>query len=312
MSVSGATLFAVARWSSLVALAVGLVGGTLLDASPARPEEYRAGYRVLQADFHAHTRFSDGLISPCDVVLLGRRRGLDAVAVTEHNTVVPSKLARACRALVADAPIIVLGEEITTKQVHLLALGLNENVDARMAPNEIVDAVHAQHGIVIAAHPTRRFRPAVEPLCPKLDGLEVAHPLAYRDGSSGIGSYADIVELARGPCGAHSAMIGNSDYHGGSILGLLRTYVFVTEPSEVGILDAIREQRTVTYAPDGTAFGPADLVEVLASEPLAARAADYGYAGSGFADRATRALAWLGLASMIFLGWPRGRKLDRA
>lgn len=307
-----ARALALGRWASLGALLSGLFGGTLLDRSPARPEEYRAGYRVLQADFHAHTRFSDGLISPCDVVLLARRRGLDAVAVTEHNTVVPSKLARACRALVADAPIVVLGEEITTKQIHLLALGLSERVDARMSPDAIVDAVHAQHGVVVAAHPTRRFAPAVEPLCPKLDGLEVAHPLAYREGSSGFGSYADIVALARGPCGANSAMIGNSDYHGGSVLGLLRTYVFVSEVSEVGILDAIREQRTVTYAPDGTAFGPADLIEELEHEPLTVRDADYGYAGSGAADRATRALSWLGLASMIFLGWPRRRKLDGA
>lgn len=306
------SLIAVARWVSLAAVLGGLLGGTLLDASPARPEEYRAGYRVLQADFHAHTRFSDGLVSPCDLVLLARRRGLDAVAVTEHNTVVPSKLARACTALVPDAPIVVLGEEITTKQLHLLALGLSESVDARMPATEIVEAVHAQHGVVIAAHPTRRFRPAVEPLCPKLDGIEVSHPLGYREGSSGIGSYADIVELAQGPCGAHSAMIGNSDYHGGSVLGLLRTYVFVTETSEVGILDAIREQRTVTYAPDGTAFGPQDLVQVLEAEPLTVRPTDYGYAGSGSMDRFTRALAWLGMASMIFLGWPRGRKLDRA
>lgn len=280
----------------------GLVGGVAFDHDAARPVEERAGYRVLSGDFHMHTRFSDGVISPCDLVLLGRRRGLDVIAVTEHNSVFPSQLARSCARLVEDAPIVVSGEEITTLRFHLLALGVEADVDARAAPIEIVNAVHKQGGVVIAAHPTKRYHAALEPLCDELDAIEVVHPLAYR-GESGIGAWSDIVEFARGPCGQNKAMIGNSDYHAGSVLGLVRTHVFVDDVSAPGVLDAIRDRRTVTIAPDGTAFGRDDLVASLAAQPLAERATDYGYQATGWGDRITRALGLAGLILLFVIGW---------
>ena len=38
-------------------------------------------------DLHCHTRFSDGSLSPTELVELAARRGLSAVAVTDHDTV---------------------------------------------------------------------------------------------------------------------------------------------------------------------------------------------------------------------------------
>lgn len=287
-----------ALWTCVLA---GVVGGFAFDADAPRPVEQRAGYRVLQGDFHMHTRFSDGVVSPCDLVLLARRRGLDVIAVTEHNSVFPAKIARACAAAIDDAPIVVIGEEVTTLNLHLLALGLEADVDARAAPSEIVARVHAQGGVVVAAHPTRRYHEALGPICDAIDGIEVVHPMAYR-GEGGIGRWADIVELARGPCGEGKAMIGNSDYHAGSILGLVRTYVFVSDASAAGVVDAIRARRTVTFAPDGSAFGPPALVDALVAEPLAPRPTDYAYQARGWLDRIARALGWLGAAGIFVVG----------
>ena len=64
------------------------------DPAPVRMETRRGEWRVLEADFHAHTRFSDGFLSPLDLVLQARRRGLDVLAVTEHNNVFPALIAR--------------------------------------------------------------------------------------------------------------------------------------------------------------------------------------------------------------------------
>lgn len=292
----------VARLLAAVMIVVATAVGTWSAAavSPARPVEVRAGYRVLQGDFHAHTRFSDGVVSPCDLVLLGRERGLDVIAVTEHNRVFPAFIARACAGFIHDPPIVVIGEEITRRDLHLLALGVGRSVDARVPAKDLVAAIHAQGGVAIAAHPTRRFRPAVEPICDDLDGIEVVHPLAYRS-SSVIGPWSDIAELARGDCGVDKAMLGNSDYHAGSVLGVVRTYVFVREPTEAGVIEAIRDRRTVTIAPDGSVFGPADLAASLQAEPLAPRPTDYGYGGAGPIDRITRALGLLGLVVLLVL-----------
>ncbi|NUP14328.1 MAG: CehA/McbA family metallohydrolase [Polyangiaceae bacterium] len=288
-------------------LAFGIIAGTLLDTSPARPVEHRAGYRVVQGDFHAHTRFSDGVVSPCDLVLQARRRGLDVIGVTEHNTVFPGQIARACTALVSDAPVVVVGEEVTTRELHMLALGIEKDVDARMPPREVVAAVHAQGGVVVAAHPTKRFWPALTPICDVVDGIEVVHPIAYRDSDGGIGRWSEIVELAKGECGTDKAMIGNSDYHAGSVLGITRTYLFVDQLSAAGVTSAIREGRTVTRAPDGTMFGPDALVASLQDKPLADRPADYGYAGTGVLDRVARALGLIGalLLCLVRVSGPR-------
>jgi hypothetical protein len=303
----------IARWLAYALCAAGLAGGIAFDSSAPRPIEERAGFRVVSGDFHMHTRFSDGVLSPCDLVLLGRRRGLDVIAVTEHNSVFPSQLARACATLVADAPLVITGEEVTTLELHLLALGIERDVDARAAPIDIADAVHQQGGVVIAAHPTRRYHDALALMCDELDGVEVVHPLAFRArqganqealrGDSGIVAWSDMVAFARGPCGNDKAMIGNSDYHAGSVLGIVRTHVFVDEVSASGVLDAIRDRRTVTIAPDGTVFGREDLVASLAAAPLAERETDYGYQAAGWIDRASRVLGLLGFVILFVIGW---------
>jgi hypothetical protein len=301
------------RALSLAAAFAGLLAGLAYDARAPRPVEHRAGYRVLQGDFHLHTRFSDGVVSPCDLVLAGRRRGLDVIAVTEHNAVFPSRIARACAARLADAPIVLTGEEVTTLELHLLALGVEVDVDARASTAEVIDAVHAQGGVAIVAHPTRRFHAAAEAVCDRFDGVEVVHPLAF-GARSGLGSWQDMVAFARGPCGEDKAMIGTSDYHAGNITGLLRTYVFVEDATATGVLDAIRAKRTVTVAPDGSTFGPEDLVASLQREPLAQRPTDYRYEPRGLGDRLLRLTGLAGFFGLFLFGWrlsPRRRAPER-
>jgi len=85
---------------------------------PERPATYRGGYRVLEVDLHAHTRFSDGFLSPFDLVLQARRRGLDALAITEHNILFPAQLGRWFSRLTS-GPTILVGEEVTTRRFHV-------------------------------------------------------------------------------------------------------------------------------------------------------------------------------------------------
>src|SRR5688572_22053837 len=84
--------------------------------------EVRGGYRVLEGDFHVHTRFSDGFLSPFDVVIAAQRKGLHVVGLTEHNMVLPGKLARWFSSLI-EGPVILVGQEVTTRDYHLIALG---------------------------------------------------------------------------------------------------------------------------------------------------------------------------------------------
>ncbi len=291
--ISRARALRLAAWASVCA---SLTLGTWIDEAPDRPREERAGFVVLRADLHSHTRFSDGVLGPCDLLVLGRRRGLDVLAVTEHNTVFPGQLARACAPFVRGAPVVVVGSELTTRDAHVLALGIEESVDARLPLADALGDVHRQGGVAIAAHPTARFWPALTPVCDQLDGVEVVHPIASR-GASVIGSWAEMVDFAEGSCPGKAA-IGTSDYHGGHTLGRLQTLVFATEPSAAGVLEAIRARRTVTYAPDGRAFGDPDLLKELATRPLVDRGVRYDHSARGWLDAASRLL---GLAALVTL-----------
>jgi len=278
---------------------LGVVGGLAFDDRPERPAAYRAGYRVLEADFHTHTSWSDGSLSPLGVVRQADRRGLDVVSVTEHNTVLPSFLARAYSNAVG-GPRVVTGEEITTARFHVIAIG----IDATISPNQPLDAViaevHAHHGIAIAAHPVRHFWPALLPMREKFDAVEVMHPIAY-SARGAEWKWADMVtfyEEARVPLAA----IGSSDYHWMSVLGLCRTLVFVHEPvSERAVVDAILERHTVTFDREGKAYGDAALIDALQAEPYVPRTSDYAYRGSGTGDRVLRTLGWLGLMGVVLL-----------
>src|SRR5947209_286224 len=74
-----------------------------------------------RADLHVHTTCSDGSYTPAEVVDLGRRSGLAAVAITDHDTL--SGVAPAVEAAAGQIEVIA-GVEITAedagREIHLL------------------------------------------------------------------------------------------------------------------------------------------------------------------------------------------------
>lgn len=76
-----------------------------------------------RADLHIHTTASDGTYSPAQIVELGRRAGLAALAVTDHDTT--AGIAAALEAARETRLEVIPGVEITTefrgRELHLLA-----------------------------------------------------------------------------------------------------------------------------------------------------------------------------------------------
>src|SRR4051794_4429843 len=75
-----------------------------------------------RADLHVHTTHSDGGFTPAEVVARAVRRGLAAVAVTDHDTISGHAVALAAR---LDAALeLIPGVEITCeyrgRELHLL------------------------------------------------------------------------------------------------------------------------------------------------------------------------------------------------
>jgi hypothetical protein len=222
--------------------------------------------------------------------------------------VFPGKMARWYSARIG-GPIVIVGEEVTTRAFHVHAIGISEKIEPRQRLAAILDDIHRQGGVAIAAHPVKALWPWFLPVRDRLDGAEVMHPIAFfgRGGDAGWRweQMRDFYLDARA-AGFPLTAIGSSDYHFFSPLGVTRTLLFVENADEAGVMDALRRGRTVVYDLDGRAYGDPDLAALLEREPYALRAQDYGYAGTGGLDRAARALGWLGLVGLLLFA-PRRR-----
>jgi len=80
-------------------------------------------------DLHSHTRFSDGTLEPQDLIARARGRGVDVLAITDHDTV------DAYRNLEQQQPIrLVAGIEFSTQWestgIHVLGLDIDPDSDA--------------------------------------------------------------------------------------------------------------------------------------------------------------------------------------
>lgn len=114
----------------------------------------RAWYR---GDCHLHSWFSDGRRTPAEIGALARAAGLDFINTSEHNT----HAAHAHWADVAgDDLLVLLGEEVTTRNGHVVALGTDPGtfVDFRYRARDnrfghYAKAIRRAGGLVVPAHP---------------------------------------------------------------------------------------------------------------------------------------------------------------
>ena len=109
--------------------------------------------RLGTADLHVHTTFSDGRDTPHAVYSAARRRGVDVLAITDHDSLVGALVA-ADAARRAQAPtFVIVGEEVSSAHGHILGLFLRELVRPGLSAAETILAIHEQGGLAIAAHP---------------------------------------------------------------------------------------------------------------------------------------------------------------
>lgn len=103
------------------------------------------------ADLHVHTSATDGISAVPDVLEAASLAGLDVVAITDHNTIESALEAKALEHHYGVE--VVVGEEISTRQGHVLALFIEKRIAPRQSLKATVDAIHAQDGLAIVAHP---------------------------------------------------------------------------------------------------------------------------------------------------------------
>lgn len=109
---------------------------------------------MIRIEFHCHTRYSkDSLTSPKKLIETCRRKGIQRVVITDHNTI-----AGACVAQALDPELVIIGEEIMTTQGELLAAFVQQEVPPGLSPQEAITELRAQGAFISVSHPFDRWR----------------------------------------------------------------------------------------------------------------------------------------------------------
>lgn len=103
----------------------------------------------LKIDLHVHTCYSeDATTTLKEVVYYAKKKGLNGVAITDHETLKGAlKLARKSQL------IIIPGLEVETQRGHILALNIKTLIPPKLSLTETVQKIHDVGGVAVVAHP---------------------------------------------------------------------------------------------------------------------------------------------------------------
>jgi predicted metal-dependent phosphoesterase TrpH len=126
-------------------------------------------------ELHSHTVASkDSLTHPRDLVEACRRKGIDRIVITDHNTIAG---ARAAQAL--DPGRVIVGEEIMTTGGEILAAFVREEIPGGLTPQETIRRLKDQGAFINVSHPFDRWRNGswqeedLLEIVPQVDAIEV-------------------------------------------------------------------------------------------------------------------------------------------
>ncbi len=223
---------------------------TLADARPGK------------ADMHLHTLYSDGTASVQAILdHVEAHTDLDLVAITDHERIDGAIRARAIHESGDYSFELVVGEEITTRRGHVLALFVTERIPALRPLPETLERIHDQGGIAIAAHPMAPLTPSLggrsllaahhagDPRH-RLDGIELMNPSAAGRARRGARNRLNAEVL-------HLAAVGNSDAH--VLEGIGSGWTWFAGSSAADYRAAVEARTT---RPDGTFWSNLHNVDV--------------------------------------------------
>ena len=204
----------------------------LASAESVRPP----GGSLIELHAHSSNRSRDSGVSVQDLIAQAKARGLDALCLTEHNSLWPEAEIRELGE--RHAFTVLPGMELGTDVGHVLVFGLPRYHPELLEIERLRRIVTAEGGVAVLAHPMR-YRPGRQPGWDEMrtwfDGVEVVNG----DHSDTVGGYhhAHTVQLDLAP-------VAGSDVHSRQAVGRVATAV----PGYVaGIYDLIRyisERRT--------------------------------------------------------------------
>lgn len=121
----------------------------------------REDKNTIKVDLHVHSEGSFDCKEPVDLILEHAEDiGLDAIAITDHNTI--EKSLEAAEKAEEYGLIGITGAEVSTSDGHLLALGVKELPEKGQPFMDTVEEIREMGGIAVVPHPFQRTRHGVK------------------------------------------------------------------------------------------------------------------------------------------------------
>ncbi len=114
---------------------------------------------LSKADLHIHSSYSDGRPTITEILdYVESKTHLNVIAITDHYTIEGALLAQKIAKERKLRFQVIVGEEISTKEGHILGLFLHSPIKPHMSVKETLTEIDRQHGVAIASHPFEHTR----------------------------------------------------------------------------------------------------------------------------------------------------------
>jgi hypothetical protein len=180
-------------------------------------QEARLQGKPGKADLHMHSTYSDGTASIEQILEhVQHNTDLDVIALTDHDVIEGSLRARDLWAKGQYRFDFIVGEEVTTKEGHLLGLFIEKRIPTGLSMERSIDLIHEQGGLAIIAHPLHKF---FRHSCQRevMDRIHASKDVWF-DGietwnASFCGIYANYIAMYANRTVYGLPEVGNSDAH---------------------------------------------------------------------------------------------------
>jgi len=191
----------------------------------------------IKADLHVHTTYSkDSIITPKELVYYAKQKGLNAVAVTDHNY-----LEGAYEIAKKTDFLIIPGVEVSSSDGHIVALNVKELIPRGFSAVETVELIHRAGGVAVACHPHVYFKGCLrDKVCSSFDAIEVINARAFPFNNSVKKAEETAQRLGL-------SKVAGTDAHYGPQIGYAYTIIETVEPTVEAIAKAIVEGKCQAF-----------------------------------------------------------------
>ncbi len=192
---------------------------------------------MIKLDLHIHSEYSsDGIGFPKDIIKNLQKKGLQGMAITDHNTLEGSLKAQK---LAPKDFIVIPGLEISTLDGHMIALDVKESIDRELSIEETVEKIIDLGGTPIVPHLFRNMsgikKDKLKRIHTKIPAIEVFNSCSVPHSNLKAAKVAKEFNLGG---------TGGSDSHDPTYVGYSYTVVNSTDYNKDSVISEINRKKT--------------------------------------------------------------------